>query len=339
MSFLLRHLLESTVFCTLLSVVACCLRRGATARHAVLLMGVAKFAIPTVLLAKTGGEIASLWPAASWVSYAASQISMALGVILNIVPAGWEFDLLLVWASGAVILGAVWCARLRQSRCPLTLPSELEEAAFLKAGESLRVPQTVLLRCTEDAVEPALRCIWRPTITIPKGLSDKLTRTEFEAVLLHELAHARRFDNLTSAFVHALVCLFWFHPLLWVLERRIQVERERACDETVMACGMKPQVYAASILKVCQFQLFAVTPGVSAMTGADLKERLDLILGDAAPARMLYVPWLLVASLTIFMTIVPIAGGYCEQCGSNGLQDSGTVVHCGTAATCSQRHQ
>ena len=338
MTFLLRHLLESTVFCALLSVVACCLRKGATARHAVLLMGVAKFAIPTVWLAKTGGEIASLWPAASWVSYAAGQISMVLGVILNIVPAGWELPLLLGWVTGTLILGVFWGARLRHSRRRLMLPSEQELAALLRARMLLRLSQTVSLRCTEDAVEPALRGLWRPTITIPKGLSEKLTHAEFEAVLLHELAHARRFDNLTSAFVHALVCVFWFHPLLWVLERRIQVERERACDETVISSGMKAQVYAAGILKVCQFQLFDVA-GANAMTGADLRQRLDLILGDTAPPRMLYVPWLLVASLTIFMTIVPIAGGYCEQCGSNGLQDSGTVVHCATAATCAQQNQ
>jgi len=67
-SFVFRHLLESTLFCLLLSLLACTLRTSATARYAVWLMAVAKFAIPSVLLAKTGAEIAFLWPAAGWLS-------------------------------------------------------------------------------------------------------------------------------------------------------------------------------------------------------------------------------------------------------------------------------
>ena len=62
-AFLVRHLLESTFVCLLLSAVACCLRRGAAARYAVLLLAVAKFAVPTVLLSQTGEQLASLWPA------------------------------------------------------------------------------------------------------------------------------------------------------------------------------------------------------------------------------------------------------------------------------------
>jgi beta-lactamase regulating signal transducer with metallopeptidase domain len=335
MSFLLRHLLESTVFCALLSVVACCLRRGATARHAVLLMGVAKFAIPTVWLAKTGGEIAFLWPAASWISIAASKISMALATFLNIVPAEWEMSVMAGWACGAAAMLLIWCIRLWRGAATLMMPTGLEEAAWQRVS----VPKGVCLRGTEQSVEPSVRGVWKQTITVPHGLAKELTEAEFDSVLSHELSHARRFDNLTAAFVHALVCLFWFHPLLWWLERRLKTERERACDEAVVASGTEPKIYAAAILKVCQFHLFEAAPGVSAMSGVDLKKRIDLILGDTPRARLLYVPWVLVASLTVFMTLVPIAGGYCEQCGSNGLQDSGTVVHCGTAATCSQRNQ
>jgi beta-lactamase regulating signal transducer with metallopeptidase domain len=122
------------------------------------------------------------------------------------------------------------------------------------------------------------------------------------------------------------------------VERRLNVERERACDETVMACGMKPQIYAAGILKVCQFHLWDQAPGVSAMTGADLKGRLELILDEPPPAGLRYVPWLLVASLAIFMALVPIAGGYCQQCGSSGqsLSESAPAFRCKTPATCPQ---
>ena len=58
-----------------------------------------------------------------------------------------------------------------------------------------------------------------------------------EAMLAHEVAHVRRRDNLTAA-LHMLVeAMFWFHPLVWWMERRLVEERERACDEEVVEMG------------------------------------------------------------------------------------------------------
>ena len=332
-SFLIRHLLESTFFCLLLSGLACCLRKGATARHAVLLMGAAKFAIPTVLLAHTGEEIAFFWPAGVWLSWVTYKISLTLATIQNLFSAGREVELLTAWACGTVMMAVIWLVRWWRSKPVLTLPTKREREALARARAILWAPGDVRLCCSQESIEPAVRGTWRPTITIPKGLSGQLTPAEFEGVLLHELAHVRRFDNLTAVFVHAVVCLFWFHPLLWRVERRLTVERERACDETVIACDVKPQVYAAGILKVCQFRIFDTIPGVSAVTGADLKRRLELILDKQAPVSLMYVPWLLMAGLTVFMTLVPVAGGYCAQCAQTAAVSG---VHCPTPATCAE---
>jgi beta-lactamase regulating signal transducer with metallopeptidase domain len=141
-----------------------------------------------------------------------------------------------------------------------------------------------------------------------------------EAVLLHELAHARRRDNLIAVFVHCLVCIFWFHPLLWFVERRLYRERERACDEFVIACGTSPQIYVAGILKVCKFHIFdTAAAGISAMTGTGLARRVELILNRSFSPSLIQVPRLLIAGLAILMTFFPIAGGYCEQCSSTPL--------------------
>ena len=56
--------------------------------------------------------------------------------------------------------------------------------------------------------------------------------------------------------LHMLVeALFWFHPLVWWLGARLVDERERACDEEVLRLGSDPQIYAESILKICEFYL------------------------------------------------------------------------------------
>ncbi len=334
--FLFLHLLECTFLCLLLSAVACCLRKGATARHAVLLLGLAKFAVPTILLAKTGERIASFWPASSWLFLLTYKFTVVLAFLEGALPVAWRAEFLAVWAVGLVGLAAAWGVRLRNSKCDLTMPGRGEAMAFERCRGLLRVRNNVRFRCSRELIEPALRGLWHPTITISTGLSEKLSQAEFESVLLHELAHAKRFDNLTSVLAHALVCVFWFHPLVWFVERRLAVERERACDETVLACGTAPNVYATGILKVCRFQMFDAA-GVNAMTGGDLQRRLQSILDGQVPVNLLYVPWILVVGLAIFMTLVPVAGGYCEQCAFGGNRSSeGAAAKCKTPAACPQ---
>jgi bla regulator protein BlaR1 len=323
MQFMIRHLLESTLFCLLLSGLACCLQKTATAtvRHSIWLIGASKFAIPSVLLAKTGAAIAFFWPAASWLSFLANKVQAALQSFFALFPGDQEaYPLLLLWSLGTAALFTTWLIRLRASHTEVTLSANEEQAALRQAQHRLPARMPIELRSSTDSSSPALRGIWRPTIIIPKGLAQSLTPAEFQAVLLHELAHARRLDNLTAVFVHCLVCLFWFHPLLWLVERRLQVERERACDELVLARGTEPAVYAAGILKVCKFHLSgaAAVAGFSAMTGTDLTRRLEFILDRPSFAPAVHVPRLLVAGLAILMTLCPIAGGYCQQCASSG---------------------
>src|SRR4051812_31656591 len=57
------------------------------------------------------------------------------------------------------------------------------------------------------------------------------------AVLTHELAHVKRFDALTQQLAQAAVALLWFNPLIWVVLRRMRLEREHACDDFVLAAG------------------------------------------------------------------------------------------------------
>ncbi len=66
---------------------------------------------------------------------------------------------------------------------------------------------------------------------------------------------------------------------MWLGARLVE-ERERACDEEVVAFGSDRQVYAESILKVCEFCLGSPLPCVSGVTGADLKKRMVHIMND-----------------------------------------------------------
>lgn len=318
---LLRHLFESTLFSVLLILLASCLRRGAAVRHAAWLIAVLKFAIPSVLLTSTGAKIAFFWPADSWLLLAVAKISALFASIFGLLPTAASHSIFAVWVFGTATLFGLWFMRLRSNQSLLASATEQECEALTRASRLLCVDKPVPLQVSQADSEPALWGIWHFTITVPEGLYQRLTASEFEAVLLHEMAHARRRDNLTSAFAHCLVCIFWFHPLLWFAERQLRLECERACDELVIACGITPQVYIRGLLKVCRFHLFDPLPGISTMAGSDLKRRLKLIRVCRADKPIAYVFRLLVAAAAVLMLMLPIAGGYCEQCASN---DTGT---------------
>ncbi len=205
--FVVKHLLESTFVCLLLSAVARGLKRGAAARYAVLLLAVTKFAVPTVLLSQRGEQLAALWPAAPWISILTHHVLMMFATMQGVFPVSGALAIGVLWAVGTAVFLIGWLVSLRGGRVAMLLPSEEEQIVLLRMLARFRIRQTVQLRCTAADWEPALRGVWRPTITVPRGLREKLTAAEFEGVLLHELAHLRRFDNLMGVFVHALVCL------------------------------------------------------------------------------------------------------------------------------------
>jgi beta-lactamase regulating signal transducer with metallopeptidase domain len=69
---------------------------------------------------------------------------------------------------------------------------------------------------------------------LPIGIDRVLNQREFDAVLLHELAHARRRDNLIRLLYEFSLCALWFHPLIWLAGARMALYRELSCDESVI---------------------------------------------------------------------------------------------------------
>jgi beta-lactamase regulating signal transducer with metallopeptidase domain len=61
-----------------------------------------------------------------------------------------------------------------------------------------------------------------------------LNAEELDAVLLHEATHAKRRDNLIRLVHEVVLCLLWFHPLVWITGSRLALYRELSCDESVI---------------------------------------------------------------------------------------------------------
>ena len=130
-----------------------------------------------------------------------------------------------------------------------------------------------------------------------------------EAILAHELMHVRRHDNLTAA-LHMLVeAVFWFHPLVWWMERRMVEERERACDEAVIQLGGQPEAYAESLLKACRFCVESPLRCVSGVTGAGLNKRIVSIMTMKMVDKVSLGRKLLLVTFGIAAVVAPLVLG------------------------------
>ncbi|HKR62835.1 MAG TPA: M56 family metallopeptidase, partial [Thermoanaerobaculia bacterium] len=103
-----------------------------------------------------------------------------------------------------------------------------------------------------------------------------------EAVLLHERAHVERRDSLLGLLSDITCAVYWFHPLAWIAARRSMLERERACDEAVLASHIAPTAYATTLLDVARGRAL----GIAMADRSHLETRIRAILDPTIRRRM-----------------------------------------------------
>jgi HEAT repeat protein/beta-lactamase regulating signal transducer with metallopeptidase domain len=167
----------------------------------------------------------------------------------------WQQTLLAVWLLGAAailarilvgLLAISWLSRRTQ---------EITDAAWLPMARAVArdmavTPRLRFLRSGRASM-PVAAGIFRPAVIMPAD-ADGWSESRLRVVLLHELAHVRRRDCLTHVLGQAACAFHWFNPLTWLAVKRARTERERACDDLVLACGTRGSDYADQLLEMAR---------------------------------------------------------------------------------------
>lgn len=213
--------------------------------------------------------------------------------------------LMALWLCGLLFLLLRWSRGWWAIRAMLQSASRISLPADVSMDASIDVP----VFATPHNIEPGIVGILRPVLLLPEKIVDRLTPPQLRSVLAHESCHVHRRDNLTAA-MHMLVeAIFWFHPAVWWIERRLIEERERACDEAVLQLGNEAEVYAESILSVCKFYTESPIACMSGVTGSDLKQRILRIMTKQMTLKLDWSRKLLLSAVAIAAIAAPIAIG------------------------------
>lgn len=305
---LFNHLWQSTLFVAMAGLLTLALRRNhARVRHGVWLAASIKFLIPISLLMSLGGAIP--WSSGPQIVATSTNAVVVMDAVSQpftwsvahqpVERSVWSTDaiLLAIWLCGFIGFGVSWYVRWRRIR------------AVVRAGSAVELDLPVDTIVCEGSIEPGVFGVFRPVLVLPNGLFERLTPAHLNAVIAHELCHLRYRDNFVAAIQMVVETVFWFHPLVWWMGKRMLEEREMACDEEVLRTGCQPSAYADAILRVCRMYVESPLPCVAGVTGADLKKRIEQIMANRQMYGLTSGRKLLLAAAAMLALTVPVVIG------------------------------
>ena len=223
--------------------------------------------------------------------------------------------LLLVWAAGAALLMGRVLLGVAAVRWFSRQTARTTDAAWLPLARALAADlglSRVRFLQTRTASMPMVWGILHPSVLMPVTAHDWPV-DRLRIVLLHELAHVKRRDCLTHLFAQMACATYWFNPLAWVAVRHLRIERERACDDLVIAAGTRGPDYADQLIDIARVMRAGRFPAV--MAGASLamahrsqlEGRLMAILDPTVPRRTLGRRRATLATILCTVFVLPLA--------------------------------
>jgi HEAT repeat protein/beta-lactamase regulating signal transducer with metallopeptidase domain len=183
----------------------------------------------------------------------------------------WQSLVLAIWVLGVLAILGRLAVGLLAVQWLSRRTDRVTDAPWLPLAQRLAaavgVPSSLTFLRSPRATMPMAWGILRPSVLMPED-ADGWPAERLRIVLLHELAHVKRRDCLTHALAQIACAAYWFNPLVWIAARRLRTERERACDDLVLAAGTRGSDYAAQLIEVARVMRSGRFPVL--LTGATL---------------------------------------------------------------------
>jgi beta-lactamase regulating signal transducer with metallopeptidase domain len=229
----------------------------------------------------------------------------------------WMPALIAVWMGGALAWWTVAAVRLRKFRRLLRraqpAAADVQEQGRRLAA-LLRLRRCPLIVFLSAPLSPMLWALGlSPRLLVPAELWEKLTAEQQDTLLAHELAHLRRGDHWVRRLELLVLGLYWWHPVVWWTQRRLQEAEEECCDALVVAVlPDEAPSYAAALVETVAFLSHTRSAALVGASGVGhvplLKRRLTMILTEPSsrkPSRIGF--WIVLGLGALLLPLAPRA--------------------------------
>jgi bla regulator protein blaR1 len=222
--------------------------------------------------------------------------------------------IVLVWAMGVALFilkllgGISYCYYLRSR---LNFPADEYWVEILeKLKDRVGVKQSVELVESALTRTPMVVGHLKPMILFPIGAINKLSPTDVEAILAHEIAHVLRKDFIFNIIQSVIEALFYYHPAVWIISSTIRNERENCCDDVAIEICGNSMDYAKALVTVQEMAYFPMYQPALAFAGNrknQLLYRVQRILNQ--PQNKTNVMEKLIATCTLVIVMIGLSFG------------------------------
>jgi beta-lactamase regulating signal transducer with metallopeptidase domain len=255
MSILVTWLWQGLVVAAAAAVLLRCVpRASADTRHAACWATLAAVVcIPIALVAVRAVAAESPETAVSYADVADAGAAGAGAIVLPAVPSWVGVACVVAWmltsAAGLVRLARRWRAARHLARRSSPFDACREAGLPLWSRARTTARRLAELRVSDDLGGACAIGFRRPMILVGRRLEAALDDRALDLIVLHEQAHLARRDDVLQMVQAGVLAVAGWHPAVWWLSRRIDLEREAACDDYVLARSAAARQYAAALLQ------------------------------------------------------------------------------------------
>lgn len=116
----------------------------------------------------------------------------------------------------------------------------------------LKVKSKIMIIAVKGIGSPAITASFFPVVLLPKALIDDMNEEQLELSIRHELMHIKRRDNLMYLLLGLLKAMYWFNPIVYLMDKYMKMDIETACDFMVVRTMKqeKKMQYATTVLNM-----------------------------------------------------------------------------------------
>ncbi|WP_460642248.1 M56 family metallopeptidase [Lacrimispora brassicae] len=196
---------------------------------------------------------------------------------------------------------------------------------YQRSCREAKVKKPPKLYFSQAVTSPSLIGFCKPCIVLPENML--LSIDDLRFIFLHELAHHKRWDFLYKWLVQIVICLHFFNPAIYIIQKVINRDCEFSCDETVIKRLDKyeKKAYGSALINSLENGMHSNYHAISLMLCDDAKQIKNRLKAIAEHKKMsiVAISLLVILTFSIFSSAV-YAGAYRiypDRCGIHSVKD------------------